>query len=155
MRRLLLPAITSAILATAHQFHFGHIDANWNSRAKTLELSVRLHADDLEQLLRQRRGRPLELDRDPQAEALACAYVIETVAFDQAKLRCLGMEVTAHFATLFLEAPGTEPPRRGRFRSFSAEFPDQINTVQVLTDNRRNGPAVAFLPADQWKARRP
>ncbi len=77
------------------------------------------------------------------------------MAFDQAKLRCLGMEVTAHFATLFLEAPGTEPPRRGRFRSFSAEFPDQINTVQVLTDNRRNGPAVAFLPADQWKALRP
>jgi len=155
MRRLLLPAIISAILATAHQFHFGHIDANWNTRAKTLEVAVRLHADDLEQLLRQRRGQPLELDRDPQAETLACSYVLETVAFDQARLRCIGMEVTTHHATLYLEAAATEPPRRGRFRSFSAEFPDQINTVQLLTDNRRNGPAVAFLSADQWKSLRP
>lgn len=151
MRRLLLPAITSAILATAHQFHFGHIDANWNSRAKTLELAVRLHADDLEQLLRQRHGRPLELDRDPQAEALACSYVLETVAFDQARLRCIGMEMTIHQATLFLEAPAAEPPRRGRFRSFSADFPDQINTLQLLTDNRRTGPAIPFMAADQWK----
>ena len=71
MRRLLLPAVISAVLATAHQYHFAHLDANWNSRAKTLEVTVRLHADDLEQLLRQRAGRPVELDRDPQAEELA------------------------------------------------------------------------------------
>ncbi len=139
----------------AHQFHFGHIDANWNSAAKTLELSVRLHADDLEQLLRQRHGRPLEIDRDPLAEKLACSYALETVGFDQARLRCLGMEVTTHQVTLYLEAPAAEPPQRGRFRSFSAEFPDQINTVQLLTDDRRTGPAIAFLQADQWKRLRP
>lgn len=155
MRRLLLPAAISTILASAHQFHFGHIDANWNSRAKTLELAVRLHADDLEHLLRQRAGRPLELDRDPRAEELACAYALETVAFDEYRLRCLGMKVTTHFATLFLEAPAPNPPRRGKFRSFSANYADQINTIQPLMDDRRTGPAVAFLTADQWKPLRP
>jgi hypothetical protein len=155
MRRLLLRATISAVLASAHQFHFGHIDANWNSRAKTLELSVRLHADDLEDLLRQRQGRPLELDRDPQAEKLACAYALETVAFDRARFRCLGMEVTTHQATLYLEAPAAEAPRRGRFRSFSTAFPDQINTVQLLIDNRRSGSAIAFLSSDEWKPLRP
>lgn len=155
MRRLLLLSGISTILATAHQFHFGHIEANWNSRGKSLELMVRLHADDLEELLRRRSGRHLELDRDPRAEQLACAYVLETVAFDQARLRCLGMETTTHQATLFLEAAANQPPRRGLFRSFSADFPDQINTVQVLIDNRRTGSATAFLSADQWKPLRP
>jgi hypothetical protein len=155
MRRLLLLAATSSILATAHQFHFGHIDANWNSRAKTLELAVRLHADDLEQLLRQRAGRPLEIDRDAQAEPLACAYALETIAFDESRFRCLGMKVTTHYATLFLEAPAATPPRRAKFRSFSGDFPDQINTVQPLTDDHRTGSAIAFLAADQWKPLRP
>lgn len=152
MRRLLLPAVISAVFATAHQFHFAHLDANWNSRAKTLEVTVRLHADDLEQLLRQRAGRPVELDRDPRAEELACAYTLETVAFERARLRCLGMQVARHSATLFLEAPAGGPPVRARFRSFSANFADQINTVQLLTDNQRTGATVAFLAADQWKA---
>lgn len=152
MRRLLLPAVISAVLATAHQYHFAHLDANWNSRAKTLEVTVRLHADDLEQLLRQRAGRSVELDRDPQAEELACAYTLETVAFERTRLRCLGMQVARHSATIFLEAPAGEPPVRARFRSFSANFADQINTVQLLTDNRRTGATVAFLAADQWKA---
>jgi len=151
MRRLLLPAAISTVLATAHQYHFAHLDANWNSRAKTLEVTVRLHADDLEQVLRQRAGRPLELDRDPRAEQLACAYTLETVALERARLRCLGMQVARHSATLFLEAAAGAPPVRARFRSFAADFADQINTVQLLTDHQRTGPAVAFLAADEWK----
>lgn len=151
MPRHLLPAIISAALLSAHQFHFGHLDANWNSHRLTLELTVRLHADDLEALLRQQQGRGLELDRDPQAERLACAYVLQTVAFDDVRFRCIGLEVSTHFATLFLEGPAAAPPRRARFQSLSANFPDQINTVQVQQDGKAIGPAVPFLPANSWK----
>ena len=151
MPRHLLPAIISAALLSAHQFHFGHLDANWNSHRRTLELTVRLHADDLEAVLRQQQGRGLELDRDPQAERLACAYVLQTVAFDDVRFRCIGLEVSTHFATLFLEGPAAAPPRRARFQSLSANFPDQINTVQVQQDRKGIGPAVPFLPANSWK----
>ncbi len=144
-------AIISTFLLGAHQFHFGHLDANWNSRNRALELTVRLHADDLEALLRQQQGRGLELDRDPQAERLACAYVLQTVAFDDVRFRCIGMEVSIHFATLFLEGPASDPPRRARFQSLSASFPDQINTLQMQQDGKAIGPAVPFLPANTWK----
>ena len=154
MLRLRLPAatISAALLLGAHQFHFGHLDANWNSRGRTMELTVRLHADDLEALLRKQQGRGLELDRDPQAERLACAYVLQTVAFDGVRFRCIGMEVTTHFATLFLEGPAASPPRRARFQSLSSEFPDQINTLQWQQDGKAIGPTVPFLPSESWKS---
>ncbi|MCX6609118.1 MAG: hypothetical protein NTV52_36755 [Acidobacteria bacterium] len=151
MPRLLLPAIISALVLGAHQFHFGHLDANWNSHSRALELTVRLHADDLEALLRKQQGRGLELDRDPQAERLACAYVLQTVAFDDLRLRCIGMEVSTHFVTLFLEGPSPASPRRARFQSLAAEFPDQVNTLQMQQDGKPIGPAVPFLPANTWK----
>ncbi len=153
MLRLLLPAatISAALLLSAHQFHFGHLDANWNSHSRALELTIRLDADDLEALLRKQHGRSLELDRDPQAERLACAYVLQTVAIDEVRFRCIGMEVTTHFATIFLEGPAAYPPRRARFQSLSSEFPDQVNTLQRQQDGKAIGPSVPFLPSESWK----
>ena len=153
MLRPLLPAatISVALLLGAHQFHFGHLDANWNSHSRALELVVRLHADDLEALLRKQQGRGLELDRDPEAERLACAYVLQTVAMDEVRFRCIGMEVTTHFATLFLEGRSAHPPRRARFQSLSSAFPDQVNTLQRQVDGKAIGPTVPFLPSDSWK----
>lgn len=149
--RLLLALTISTAALFAHQFHYGHIDANWNPAARTVELTVRLHADDLEALLRRQAQRPLELDRDPAAERLACAYVLSTVAIDQLRFRCIGMKVTTHAATLFLEAPAASPPRRARFHSFSTEFADQINTLQLLRAEKPVGPALTFTSRDTWK----
>lgn len=146
--------VTLAGLSLAHQFHFCTVEANWNTRAQTLEVITRLHADDLEALLSRKQNRRIELDRDPQAQVLTCAYTLKQVELQGVTLRCLGMQVTKHLVEVYLEGSlgKQSPPVRARNQVMTAQFPDQINQIQLQRDNKPVAPAITFFSSDRWKA---
>lgn len=129
--------------AMAHQFHYSRTEVNWNTRAKTLEIIVTLHAADIEAKLRETDPQ-LEIDRDPQAEPAVCRYTLVHLRFPGVQPRCLGMKVGREFVDVFLEAALERPPERLTNTLLAAELSDQRNDVELRRDGRLVGPRIQF-----------
>ena len=59
----------------AHKFHASFARVNYNNQAQSLEITLRLFADDLENILSRRAGRQIRLDKTPGAGQLTLAYL--------------------------------------------------------------------------------
>ncbi len=134
----------------AHKFHYSRTEINWNTAAGTLELIVTLHADDLEAELRKKQ-RQLELDRDKEAERLACAYTISALELDGVRPRCIGMKVGREFVEVYLEAAARRAPGWLGNRILVADLADQRNDVELRKDGRLVGPRIQFNSSETRK----
>lgn len=155
--RLLVASATAAVLR-AHTYHFAVVQVDHNTQSRRLEFVVTLHADDLQEALRRRTGRPIEIDRAKDAEALVQAYVRDRLELRNpdgkpAALKWVGMEVKLHFVTIYLEA--TAPPRTERLTAradfFFDLFADQVNALRLRRDGFERLGEATFRPGDKFR----
>jgi len=140
MRLLLILGVCAAV--GAHTFHYSKTEMNWNTAARTLEIVVTLHADDIEAQLR-KTHRQLELDRDKEAEGLVCAYTAGALGLGGA--RCIGMKVGKDSVEVYLEmGVAGGPPARLTNRIFVEELGDRRNELGLKKDGGYTGPRNSF-----------
>lgn len=126
MKRLLFPlllALAPLLAGFAHPFYLSVTEIFHNPQARSLEITLRVFTDDLEQALRQRQGSPVILSGEhasPGADALVIAYLGEKIRFqaDSAYLswHYVGKEVEPDATYIYLEVSGI-----GSLRHFKAE----------------------------------
>lgn len=140
-----------------HTYHFSITEMNRNTGSSSVELVVTIHADDLEQLLRKAKPQ-LEIDRDPDAEKLACAYTLTVVSLRTAKkapvpMQCLGIKVYRHYVDVYLEgkAPVGQAPAAMRNQILVKELGDQQNQLKLKVDNHPAGKLLLFEAKEEWK----
>ena len=124
--------------AAAHKYHTSLAQVVYNAEEKTVEVSLRVFADDLELALTRRAGRVVSLDRTKDADMLVLSYLRDTFAIrnraGEAKaLKWVGMELRSGVAWLYVEAEMPEGFSGARLRDhvLFELFEGQINTVSV------------------------
>lgn len=122
--------------AAAHKFYTSLAQVEYNAETGTVEVSMRVFADDLELALTRRAGRPVKLDRTKDADQLALAYLRETFVLrnrdgETKALRFVGMEVKEQVAWLYFEAEMPEGLAGARLRDhvLFELFERQVNVV--------------------------
>ena len=149
----LLTRITSAALLTcaalcaptdarpapaAHKYYTSLAQVEYNAEEKSVEVTLRLFADDLELALTRRAGRRVSLARTTEADRLVLAYLRDTFEIrnrdgETKALRWVGMELRAGIAWVYLEAEMPEGLAGARLRDhvLFELFEEQVNTVSV------------------------
>lgn len=141
----------------AHKFHASFARMNYNNQDQSLEITLRLFADDLENILSKRAGRHIRIDKTADAAQLTLAYLQESFELrgrdGRAKrLRWIGMEPEVDTVWIYIEAKVREDVAElsVRNRILFDLFDDQINLLHA----RYNGKAadLMFKPGDKFKA---
>jgi hypothetical protein len=148
--------------AAAHPFHASIAEAEFNAKTNKIEVAMRLHPVDLEAVLRQIEGKPVDLDKTKNIDQLIVSYlaanfrIIETgTAFEKAekveaatkskadrkalKLHWVGKEIARKWAWVYFEFD--IPSRRENYvianTVFFDRLDDQVNTVNFRDGERR------------------
>jgi hypothetical protein len=143
--RLLTTVVLAVLLgcaaarpAAAHKFYTSLARVEYNAGEKTVEVTLRVFADDLELALKRRAGREVRLDRTKDADRLVLAYLRDTFVIrnrdgESKTLRWVGMELRSGVAWLYVEADMPEGLAGGRLRDhvLFELFREQVNTVSV------------------------
>jgi hypothetical protein len=129
---------TPAHAAAAHKFYTSLARVEYNAAEKSVEVTLRVFADDLELALKRRAGRDVRLDRAKDADRLVLAYLRDTFEIknrdgEVKALRWVGMELRAGIAWLYVEAEMPEGLSGARLRDqvLFELFEQQVNTVSV------------------------
>lgn len=132
------PRAAAAHAAAAHKFYTSLTRVEYNASEKSVEVTLRVFADDLELALKRRAGREVRLDREKDTDQLVLAYLRGTFEIKnrdgEAKaLKWVGMELRAGVAWLYVEAEMPEGLAGARLRDqlFFELFDEQVNTVSV------------------------
>ncbi len=150
-----LTLLLGVAVASAHPIHTSFAEADYNPTAKTLEVAVRLFADDVEAALAELAGKPVSFARTPPKEidALARAYTtahftVKTRDHQLASLRWVGRELhdAANEVWLYFEfdLPAGLDGVRLHHALLSDRFSDQLNSVRVRDRGREV--TLTFLP---------
>ncbi|HEX8336095.1 MAG TPA: DUF6702 family protein [Pyrinomonadaceae bacterium] len=122
----------------AHKYYTSLAQVEYNAEAGSVEVSLRVFADDLEAALTRRAGRKVSLDRTKDAEALVLAYLRDTFEIrnrdgETKALKWVGMELRSDIAWLYVEAEMPEGLAGARLRDhvLFELFEKQVNTVSV------------------------
>jgi hypothetical protein len=126
---------------SAHGFHSSLASLDYVSEAHSLQAILVVNAIDLETALRKESGRPIELDRTPDAAALTAAYVRKGLQLRSAghavPLRWVGMDVKTNFVYVYVEADvPTVATLEIRNSLLLDLLPDQVNMVSVRRDGK-------------------
>ena len=156
----LLAAACASPAAAAHKYYTSLAQVEYNDADKSVEVSLRVFADDLEAALTRRAGRSVTLDRTKDVDRLVLAYLRDTFeiknrAGERKALRWVGMELRAGVAWLYFEAEMPEGLAGARLRDhvLFELFPRQVNTVSV---RYRGGHAdLVFVRGDGERALAP
>ena len=142
--------------ALAHKFHESLAQLDYNEEARTVEMSFRLFADDLEESLSKRAGKKIRIDKAKDADALTLAYLQDAFELKNGEgrsktFRWVGMEIQVDVVWVYVETDMPEGLDHAQLRNriFFDLFDDQINRVNI-----RSGSAKAyyvFKPGDQFK----
>src|SRR5215210_7532878 len=124
--------------AAPHKYYTSLARVEYNAEAGSVEISLRVFADDIELALTRRAGRKVSLDRTKDADRLVLAYLRDTFELKnrdgEAKaLKWVGMELRAGVAWLYVEAEMPEGLAGARLRDhvLFELFAEQVNTVSV------------------------
>jgi hypothetical protein len=124
--------------AAAHKFYTSLARVEYNASEKSVEVTLRVFADDLELALKRRAGREVRLDRTKDADQLVLAYLRDTFEIknrdgELKALKWVGMEMRAGVAWLYVEAEMPEGLAGARLRDhvLFELFDEQVNTVSV------------------------
>ena len=131
-------AAPRASAGAAHKYYTSLAQVEYNAGSKSVEVSLRVFADDLELALTRRAGRKVSLDRTKDAASHVLAYLRDTFEIrnrDGATktLKWVGMEVRSGVAWLYVEAEMPEGLSGARLRDhvLFELFAEQVNTVSV------------------------
>lgn len=134
----LLLSLTSA--APVHKFHFSFTEIDHNQQLNSLEITVRIFTDDLENVLKSEEEPYLRLGDEresPNADYLIENYLKEHFQLqidDQpTMLRFLGKEVDYDITFCYLELPQVPPTNSMTIKNtiLFESFDDQLNRVRV------------------------
>ena len=149
------PALTPA--AAAHKYYTSLAQVEYNAGEKSVEVTLRVFADDLELALTRRAGREVSLDRTKDADRLVLAYLRDTFEIKNREgevkaLKWVGMELRAGVAWLYVEAEMPEGLAGARLRDhvLFELFAEQVNTVSVRYAGARAD--LVFVPGDGERA---
>lgn len=124
--------------AAAHKYYTSLAQVEYNAEAKSVEVTLRVFADDLELALTRRAGRVVSLDRTKEADRLVMAYLRDTFELknrdgETKALKWVGMELRAGTVWLYVEAEMPEGLAGARLRDhlLFELFDKQVNTVSV------------------------
>lgn len=151
-----LPA-SPTYAATAHKFYTSLARVEYNAGEKTVEVTLRVFADDLELALTRRAGREVRLDETKDADRLVLAYLRDTFGIrnrdGEAKtLKWVGMELRAGVAWLYVEAEMPEGLAGARLSDhvLFELFDEQVNTVSVRYPGAKGD--IVFVHGDGERA---
>lgn len=158
---ILMPLILLACAATAHRvaahkFHESITLVEYNRQEQSVEITVRMFADDLESILSRRSGKSVRLGKTPDVEALTLEYLrgsfeLKTGNGDLKTLEWVGMETKVDTVRAYVEVkmPGGLAGSQIRNRIFFDLFRDQINRVTIKQD--REHADLVFKAGDEFK----
>lgn len=125
-------------VAAAHKFYTSLARVEYNAEGKSVEVSLRVFADDLELALTRRAGRRVSLDRTKDADRLVLDYLRETFEIKNRDgatktLKWVGMELRSGVALIYVEAEMPEGLSGARLRAqlLFELYEKQVNTVSV------------------------
>ncbi len=128
----------------AHKFYTSLARVEYNEEEKTVEVALRVFADDLELALTRRSGRRIYLDSTKDAADVALAYLRETFEISgrdgrKVELKWVGMETQADVAWLYFEAPLPDGLAGARLRDrvLLELFQTQVNIVNLKYGGRK------------------
>jgi hypothetical protein len=146
-----------ATAAAAHKYYTSLARVEYNAGEKSVEITLRIFADDLELALTRRAGGEVRLDRTKDADRLVLAYLRDTFEIknrdgETKSLKWVGMEVRAGVAWLYVEAEMPEglPGARLRDHVLFELFAEQVNTVSVRYPGARGD--LIFVQGDGERA---
>lgn len=130
----------------AHPFYVSVVEINHNSSDKTLEISCKLFADDMEDVLKQQFKTSVDLtsnNQQAQNNKLITAYVqahLQVAADDKAqKLQYVGFEKESESVYCYFEVPQADAPKKLTVtNSLLHDFTkSQINIIHVMANGQR------------------
>ena len=152
---LLLVAFSLTTTVFAHSSHVSVAQADWNAKSQKLEVALRVHAIDLERVIRVRTGKNLNLDDTKDVEKAVIAYLTENFIVGREfekpksgrsqkvlkpqKMEWVGMEVEIKYAWLYFEVPLKEGIEGTRFSNtmFFEHLTNQANTINLKHGKQR------------------
>lgn len=149
------------VQAWVHPFHVSVAELEWNAQTERLEVSLKLHASDLERALTLRAKRKINLEQDDADGKLCAAYIQEHFFLTElegvensrgdlppglderprSKVNFIGKEFDKSWIVLFfeMERPESEKPL-ALVNTVLLDLTDgQINTVTVRTGAKKHG----------------
>ncbi len=142
---------------SAHKFHASLAEVDYNAKEKTVELGIRLFADDLEAALAKQRDRRVRLDVTPNVDRMVLDYLNGTLVIrDRDGVRLwfewVGMELRVDEAWVFVQASAANGVSGATVDCsvFFELFSDQVNTVNLQQGDART--TLVFNPGDGPRA---
>ncbi len=144
MKRWLTTALLlmgGALPVWAHKYHASLTQIEHNRQAGTLEVVVRVFADDLELAVSRAGDKAWRLDSG--GEAALWAYVKQKLVFAEGDKplawKAIGFENDVHQVWLYLELPLTVTPQKLSLCNtlFLELYRDQINTVNAVFGSQK------------------
>lgn len=138
MKRFVFTALLlvgGAFPLLAHKYHASLTQVEWNQQSNSLEVVVRVFADDLELAVSHATNQTWRLDH--KREKPMWAYLQNKLVFKRGEkplvVSPVGMENDVHQVWLYLEIPASGPPSELVLhnRLFIELYNDQVNTVNV------------------------
>jgi hypothetical protein len=133
-----------------HGVHLSTAIVDYRTDSRQLEIIIALSADHLEENLRRRTGRDIELDRSPDAAKLTEAYLRERFALREAggrelPFRWVGWEIKGGNVNLYIEAATTQPDKLQLRNDLLLDWQrDQVNRVLPKRDGKGRPPQLLF-----------
>lgn len=144
-------AVFVARPAAAHKFHASLAEVDVNAKERTVEVGIRVFADDLEAALSKKNDRRIRLDVTPDVDRYVLAYLKDVFVVTDAKgrrleLKWLGMEARVDEAWLYVSAAAPDGVDGGTLLAtqFCELYEDQSNTVNVQQGGART--SLLFKP---------
>jgi hypothetical protein len=155
--------VASSILsATAsHKFHVSVAALEFNPKSQSVEVVLRVYADDLENALSQHAKRPIKLDpaKSKEAGEIVMSYLrgqfeLRTAAGKPVKFTWVGIEGQPEQMDMFWlyfegKLPGGLAGAQLKNRVFCDLFDDQVNIVNAKHQGKQIG--TMFEPKDEFK----
>lgn len=157
---LLISALAHAAPLAArplHTFHTSLMQAEYNEKEKSVEISIQVFSHDLENILSKRSGKRIRLDKTPEAPALTLAYLSEAVILKNRdgqpkKFSWVGLEAQADAVWLYVETKMPEGLEGAQLRNriLFDLLDDQVNLVHFKYEGKKAD--LVFKPGEDFKA---
>jgi len=150
---LLLISASTIYSFTAHPYHVGSVEFNFNPKSKTFEITGKFFMDDLENALNKKFGKNVHFLDSKYKEELnkeLSQYAIEHLKMKinnkMAKIQYIGYQEDQESVQLFLETEPIEKPKKVEVSaSFLYNlFDDQMNIIHIILNGNRKSDRVLF-----------
>jgi hypothetical protein len=133
-----------------HGVHMSTAVVDYRSDSRNVEVMITVSADHLEEILSRRAGSSLEIDRAPEAQKLAAAYVLERFVLRDGAgktlpLRWVGWEIKGGSVNCFVEAKASPDTNLRLKNDLLLDWQkDQVNRVLPKRDGKGKPPQLVF-----------